>query len=48
MNNESIALNVLQFDNEEKISHLYKSKHNKTRENKVILLMITKNDKDII
>ena len=45
MNNKSIALNILQFNNEQKISHYYKSKHNKTRENKVILLMITDNDK---
>ena len=44
MNNESIALNVLQLDNEQKISHLYKSKYNKTKENTAILLMITDND----
>ena len=45
MNNESIPLNILQLDNEQKISYLYKSKHNKTRENRVILLMITDNEK---
>ena len=45
MNNKSIALNILQVDNQEKISHYYKSEHNKTRENKVILLMITDNEK---
>ena len=28
-----------------KISHLYKSEHNKTRENKAILLMISSNEK---
>ena len=28
-----------------KISHLYKSKFNKTKENKAILLMITDNEK---
>ena len=45
MNNKSIALNILQIDNQEKISHYYKSEQNKTRENKVILLMITDNEK---
>ena len=40
MNNTSIALNILQVNNEEKISHLYKSRYNKTRENKVILLKL--------
>ena len=47
MNNESIAiaLNILQFNNEQQISHYYKSQYNKTRENKVILLMITDNEK---
>ena len=44
MNNKSIALNILQIT-EEKISHLYKSEHNKPRENKVILLMISSNKK---
>ena len=45
MNNKSIALNILQFNDEEKINHLYKSEHNKTREKRVILLMITDNNK---
>ena len=45
MNNKSIALNILQIKDQEKISHYYKSEHNKTRKNKVILLMITDNDK---
>ena len=40
MNNKSIALNILQQDTE-KISHVYKSKFNKTRKNKAILLIIT-------
>ena len=44
MNNELIALNILQV-NEQKISHYYKSAFNKTRENKVILLMISDNEK---
>ena len=34
MNNKSIALNVLQ-DNEQKISHYYKSEFNKTREKQI-------------
>ena len=45
MNNESIALNILQVEDQEKISHYDNSKHNKTREHKVILLMITDNEK---
>ena len=40
MNNKSIALNVLQV-NEQKISHYYKSEFNKTREKQVILLILT-------
>ena len=44
MNNKSIALNVLQI-NEQKISQYYKSKFNKTREHQVILLMITDGQK---
>ena len=40
MNNKSIALNILQV-NEEKISHLYKSEFNKTKEKQVILLILT-------
>ena len=42
--NKSIALNILQV-NEQKISHFYKSEFNKTRENKIILLMINGNEK---
>ena len=38
MNNKSIALNILQSNNEQKISHLYKSEHNKTREDRVIFV----------
>ena len=45
MNNKSFALNISQFNNAQKINHYYKSQYNKTRENKVILLMITDNDK---
>ena len=44
MNNKSINLNILQV-NEQKISHIYKSEFNKTRENKVVLLMINDNEK---
>ena len=41
-NNKSIALNILYVPyNTEKIRHAYKSKYNLTRENQVILLMIT-------
>ena len=39
MNNKPIALNVLQAE-QRKISHPYKSEHNKTREKKVTLLII--------
>ena len=35
---------MLQANNEQKISHLYKSKYNKTRENKVIVLIISDNE----
>ena len=45
MNNKSIALNILQFNNEQKTNHYYKSEHNKTRENKVILLILKDNEK---
>ena len=45
MNNGSIGLNILQVEDQEKISHYHKSKHNKTKEHKVILLMITDNEK---
>ena len=44
MNNKSIALNVLQA-NEQKIGHYYEYKFNKTREKQVILLMISDNEK---
>ena len=44
MNNKLIALNILQV-NEQKISHLYKSEFNKTREKQVILLMLNDNEK---
>ena len=41
-NNKSIALNILYVPNStEKIRHAYKSKYNLTRENQVILLMLT-------
>ena len=43
MNNKSIGLNTLQF-NEQKINHLYKSEFNKTREKQVILLIISGNE----
>ena len=45
MNNKSIALNILRVNNEQKISHFNKSEFNKTKENKVILLILTDNDK---
>ena len=46
LNNKSIALNVLHVPEVEKtIRHAYKSKHNLTRENQVILLMITNGEK---
>ena len=45
-NNKSIALNILYVPhNTEKIRHAYKSKNNLTRENQVILLMITDGEK---
>ena len=43
MNNKSFSLNILRV-NEQKISHLYKSEFNNTRENQVILLMISDNE----
>ena len=44
--NKSIALNILFVPhNNEKIRHAYKSKYNLTRENQVILLMITDGEK---
>ena len=44
MNNKSIALSILQH-NAEKISHVYMSRFNFTREHKVILLIITDGQK---
>ena len=45
-NNKSNALNILYVpNNTEKIRHAYKSKHNLTRKNQVILLMITDGEK---
>ena len=44
MNNKSIALNVLYTEKQEEISHLYKFEFNKTRERRVILLMINDNE----
>ena len=45
-NNKSIALNILYVPyNTEKIRRAYKSKHNLTRENQVILSMITDGEK---
>ena len=45
-NNKSIALNIFYVPyNTEKIRHAYKSKYNLTRENQVILLMITDGEK---
>ena len=44
MNNKPIALNVLHTHSYEKISHLYKSEFNKTREKQVNLLMINDNE----
>ena len=45
-NSKSIALNILYVShNTEKIRHAYKSKYNLTRENQVILLMITDGEK---
>ena len=44
--NKSIALNILYVPhNTEKIGHAYKSKYNLTREDQVILLMITDGEK---
>ena len=45
-NNESIALNVLfASQNSEKITLVYKPEHNLKRENNVLLLMISDNEK---
>ena len=41
-NNETVAFNILQVPhNEIKISHAYKSEHNRKRKNQVVLLVIT-------
>ena len=49
LNNKSIGLNILHVHyNTEKIRHVYKSKYNLTRENQVILLMITDGENGII
>ena len=45
MNNKSTALNILQVEGQEKISHLYKSEFNNIRQKRVILLMISDNEK---
>ena len=46
LNNKSTALNISYVPhNTEKIRHVYKSKYNLTRENQVILLMITDGEK---
>ena len=45
-NNDTIALNILQVPhNEKNITHVYKSKHNHTPKNQVVLLMITDGEK---
>ena len=44
MNNKSIALNILQF-NKQKMSHLYNSKFNKTKEKQIVLIMINNDEK---
>ena len=47
MNNKSIASNILCVShNTEKISHVYKSRFNKTIEKQVILLIITDGQKE--
>ena len=46
LNNQSIALNILYVPHNTKKIHIaYKSKHNLTRENRIILLMITDGEK---
>ena len=46
LNNKSIALNVLYLTYKtEKIGHAYKSNHNLSRENQIILAMITDGEK---
>ena len=44
MNDKSISLNVLQV-NEQKVTESYKSEFNKTRENKIILLILSDGEK---
>ena len=44
MNNKSMSLHILQV-NEQKISHLYKSEFNKTREKQAILLILADDQK---
>ena len=44
MNKKSVALNVLK-EVEQKISRLYKSEFNKTREKQAMLLIISDNEK---
>ena len=46
INSNTIALIILKIQEQEKIRHYYKSQYNKIRENKVILLMITDNNKE--
>ena len=46
-NNKDIALNILSVtSNTEKIDLIYKSKHNCSRKNQVVLLMITDNNQE--
>ena len=45
MNKKSIALNILKFNNGQKISHIYKSEFNNSREKQVILLVLNENTK---
>ena len=45
-NNSKIALNILQIPHSENnITHVYKSKHNHTSKNQVVLLMIAEGEK---
>ena len=46
-NNKDIALNILSVPpNTEKINLIYKSKHNCSRKNQVVLVMITDNEQE--
>ena len=47
MNNTSIALSILQV-NGQKLSHIYKSEFNQTRQRQAILLMINDDKNNII